>query len=445
MSEPLAPPSTRAASMPLQASDLRGVFVPLVTPFHDDGSLDEASFRALAEELLAAGVHGLVLAGTTGESPTLRWPEVERLLAVLTAVVRARVPILVGTGSNDTAQSVERTERARQLGADAAFAVCPYYNRPSPRGVIAHYRAIAAVGLPTVAYHIPYRTGLLLDRPTLEAVLAIPGVIGLKESSGGLENIAALARGEGPALLCGEDALFLGALEAGAPGGILAAANLLPHAFVEIYRAFAAGQRERARAVSARVGPLVDLLFAEPNPAPLKWALHHQGRLRSSAQRLPMAPIGEDLASKLQAILAPGAAQLERLIAAFEAATVPASSWTHRAHLLVGTSYVHRHGPEGALDRLRSGILRLNRSHGTPETESRGYHETITRAYVTLLARFLDDLPQAGSLETAVATVLASPLAQRDVLFRYYTRPLLLSPAARRSFHPPDLHALAVD
>jgi 4-hydroxy-tetrahydrodipicolinate synthase len=426
----------------LGASDLRGVLVPLVTPFSEEGALDEASFLSLAEELLAAGVHGLVLAGTTGESPTLRWPEVERLLTALIGQVRGRVPILVGTGTNDTAESVERTARARQLGADGAFAVSPYYNRPSVAGLLAHYRAIAAVGLPTVAYHIPYRTGLVMARSTLEAVLAIPGVIGLKESSGGLENIAPLARQGGPALLCGEDALFLRALEAGAHGGIVAAANLVPHAFVEVYQAFVSGSPGHASAGFARILPLVELLFAQSSPAPLKWALHHQGRIRSARQRLPMAPIGSDLARRIQAILPPAAAQIERLVQDFEAAAVPASAWTHRAHLTVGASYVHRHGPAEALDRLRAGIVRLNRSHGTPETENRGYHETITAAYVTLLAGLLGTLPAGGSLHTCVAAVLASPLADRDVLLRHYSRSLLFSPAARRHFHPPDLRPL---
>ena len=214
--------------------DLRGVIVPLVTPFDAAGHIDEPSFCALAEWLLGEGVHGFVLNGTTGESPTVRWPEVERLLQRLRGLVRGRVPVLVGTGTYDTAESVERTERARALGADAAFAVVPYYSRPSPAGVLEHYRRIAAVGLPTVAYHIPYRTGLTLDLTTLRALLALPGIIGLKESSGGLHNVAPLAA-VGPAILCGEDALLLGALEAVATGGIIAAANVAPRAFVELY------------------------------------------------------------------------------------------------------------------------------------------------------------------------------------------------------------------
>jgi 4-hydroxy-tetrahydrodipicolinate synthase len=314
----------------LEARALAGVWVPVITPFLEDGAVDERALVDHVEGLIAAGVHGVVLAGTTGESPTVRWGEVERLLGALVRSGRGRVPILVGTGTNDTAESVERTGRARALGADGAFVVCPYYNRPSAAGVIAHYRAVAAVGLPTVAYHIPYRTGLTLDLATLQAILSIPGVVGLKESSGGLSNVGPLARGGGGAVLCGEDAIFLEALEAGAHGGILAAANLVPAPFVETYTAFAAGRREQARALFARVVHLVDLLFAEANPGPLKWALHRQGRIPSAAMRLPMVPIGAELAGKLAAALPPTRAEIEDLVARFRAATVPATEWTHR-------------------------------------------------------------------------------------------------------------------
>jgi 4-hydroxy-tetrahydrodipicolinate synthase len=430
---------------PLTPSHLEGVFVPLVTPFTETGALDEPSLLALARWLLAEGVHGFVLAGTTGESPTLRWSEVERLLPALLSCVAGRVPVLVGTGTNATAESVERTARARDLGADGAFAVCPYYNRPSPAGVLAHYRAIAAVGLPTVAYHIPYRTGLTLDRAVLQEILAIPGIVGLKESSGGVELTAALAAPDGPAILCGEDHLFDAALAAGARGGILASANLLPRSFVEIHDLHRAGERRRAQAAAARTRPLVELLFAEPNPAPLKWALARQGRIAGATLRLPMAPISDRLAGALAAALPPTAAEIEGLTARFSAAAVPAAEWTHRAHMVVGTWHVHAHGPAEALARLRDGIRGLNQAHGTPENDTRGYHETITRAYVELLAQLLATLPGGAPLEARVAAVLGSPLADRQVLLRFYSRERLFSLPARRSWTPPDLRPLSLD
>jgi 4-hydroxy-tetrahydrodipicolinate synthase len=231
----------------------------------------------------------------------VHWPEVEVLLQRLTATVRGRVPVLVGTGTYDTAESIERTGRARALGADAAFAVVPYYSRPAPAGVLEHFRRIAAVGLPLVVYNIPYRTGLTLGLSTLQSILELPGVVGIKESSGGVGQMAALAaRG---AVLCGEDHLFLPALAVGAAGGITASANVAPRAFVEVYELFTANRPVEARARFAAVSALVERLFAEPNPAPVKWALTHRGRIASGALRLPMVPISAALAGELAAAL----------------------------------------------------------------------------------------------------------------------------------------------
>lgn len=283
----------------MNASSLHGVIVPLVTPFTEGGAVDEASFDALAAALLDEGVHGLVLNGTTGESPTLRWPEVERLARRLVALAGGRVPVIVGCGTYDTAESIERTERARDLGASHALIVVPYYSRPAPAGVVAHFAAIARAGLPLVAYNIPYRTGLALDQATLNAILDIPGVVAIKESSGGLANTAALVRRGDRAILCGEEALFLAALVSGAAGGILAAGNLCGRALVETYTAARAGSLDRARRAFDEILPLLELLFAEPNPGPLKWALERRGLIASRAVRLPLVGISEALAARL--------------------------------------------------------------------------------------------------------------------------------------------------
>jgi hypothetical protein len=328
------------------------------------------------------------------------------------------------------------------------LAVVPYYSRPAPAGVVEHFRAIARVGLPTVPYNIPYRTGLTLDLATLRTILAIPGVVAMKESSGGVSSISALVE-VGPAILCGEDALFLPALEAGAAGGILAAANLLPQPFVELHAASRAGRPLAARTLAARLRPLVEALFAEPNPAPLKHALALEGRIASGALRLPMVPpspaLGERLARLLRA-RAPGDAaavgSLDELAARFAAQAIPASEWNHRCHLLVGAWHVFHLGPDLALERLRAGIRRLNQVHGTPETETRGYHETITRAHVELLAIFLGGFPAATPLEARAAALLESPLASPQALLRFYDRPRLLSPAARAGWLEPDREPL---
>jgi 4-hydroxy-tetrahydrodipicolinate synthase len=434
----------------LTAKDLRGVIVALVTPFAPDGALDERSFVALVEWLLAEGVHGFVLNGTTGESPTVRWGEVERLLARLRVTVRGQVPVLVGTGTYDTAESVERTERAAALGADGAFAVVPYYSRPAPAGVLEHFRRIAAVGLPTVIYNIPYRTGLALDLATLRAALALPGVVGLKESSGGLANVTALAAlaGQEAAVLCGEDALFLDALEAGGDGSIVAAANLLPGPLLRVHRAWTGDRPADARRMFAAIRPLLERLFAEPNPAPVKWALAHQGRIASPTLRLPMVPISAALADELAALLAaappaaPEDAAVEELARRFAAASIPAEAWTHVAHLTMGAWHVHHLGGEQALPRLRAGIRRLNQAHGTPESPTRGYHETITAAYVRLIDRFLAACPAQAGLGARVAALLRSPLAARDALLAHYSRERLMSPEARAAWLAPDREPL---
>jgi 4-hydroxy-tetrahydrodipicolinate synthase len=225
------------------------------------------------------------------------------------ALVRERAPapfpVIIGCGTSDTAESVERTARARELGASHALIVVPYYSRPAPAGVLAHFAAIARVGLPLIAYNIPYRTGLALDQPTLKAILDVPGVAGIKESSGGLANTAALVRRGDRSILCGEDALFLAALATGADGGILASGNLCGRALVETYDAARAGRLDRARRAFDRVLPLIELLFAEPNPGPLKWALKRHGRIASDVVRLPLVGISQALANRLETQLGP--------------------------------------------------------------------------------------------------------------------------------------------
>ncbi len=296
-------PAPAPSSRPLTSRDLHGVYVALVTPFDETGAIDEPSFVALTKWLLLQRIDGFVLNGTTGESPTVRWPEVLRLLARLREVVGGRVPIVVGTGTYDTAESIERTESAARAGADAALAVVPYYSRPSPAGVIEHIRAIANVGLPTLVYNIPYRTGLTLDLKTLVALMGLPGVIGIKESSGGLANVAPLAA-TGTAVLTGEDALFLPGLTVGAQGGILAAANLLGGAYARISRAVREQRLAEACREWARIRPIVDALFAESNPSPLKWALEKTGRIGNGRLRLPLLPCSPTLQAQLASLLA---------------------------------------------------------------------------------------------------------------------------------------------
>jgi 4-hydroxy-tetrahydrodipicolinate synthase len=280
-------------------SDLHGIHVPLITPFTATGALDLPSFHRLAVRMIERGVRGLVIAGTTGESPTLSWDEIERLTSVALELRPAGVSITVGTGTNATAESAARTRAAGRLGADAVLVVVPYYNRPAPAGVVEHFRRVAAEGVPIIAYNIPYRTGLSPDVATLREIMGIDGVVAIKETSGGLDNTLDLVADSERLVLAGEDALFLPALLAGAGGGILASAHLETEQFLAVDADVRAGRYGAARDTFRRLLPLIGLLFAEPNPAPLKWVLARQGLIASPALRLPMTPIGPALEAAL--------------------------------------------------------------------------------------------------------------------------------------------------
>lgn len=287
----------------LREDDLRGIMVPVVTPFSPDESLDISSYEHYITNLLARDIQGLIINGTTGEAPTVSWEEVRELVQ-LTKIVMARIgkiiPIIVGTGTNDTRSTVHRTELAGELGADAALVVVPYYSRPSQEGIFEHFRRAAQTGLPIISYEVPYRTGVRLSANTADAILALDGVIGMKDSSGGTELFSALKRlGVSKPILCGDDANFHMMLTQGAAGGILASANVRTELFLETYRQFRDGKRDQAENAFHSLAPLINLLFREPNPAPLKWLLSHQSTLASDTLRLPLMPISGELRQQL--------------------------------------------------------------------------------------------------------------------------------------------------
>ncbi|WP_256760673.1 4-hydroxy-tetrahydrodipicolinate synthase [Cohnella sp. WQ 127256] len=291
----------------LREEHVRGIFVPVVTPFSQDETLDEASYRRYLEGLLDHNIQGLVINGTTGEAPTVSWGEVQELVRWTKQIMTRKsksVPIIVGTGTNDTRSTVARTEQVGELGADAALVVVPYYSRPSQEGIIEHFRRAAQTGVPVIAYEVPIRTGVRLSADTAEAILALSGVVGMKDSSGGTELVSMLMqRGVRKPILCGEDATFLSMLHHGASGGILASANLKTEAFIETYRLFEEGRTAEAATTFDSLSPLIDLLFRESNPTPLKWLLSRLGILASSTLRLPLLPISEELRKELVTVL----------------------------------------------------------------------------------------------------------------------------------------------
>ncbi|MDO3412305.1 4-hydroxy-tetrahydrodipicolinate synthase [Saccharibacillus sp. CPCC 101409] len=285
----------------LTEQQLHGIYLPVVTPFLPSGELDLESFHKLSSSLVAEGIHGLVVNGTTGESPTVSAEELSLLSAAArSAIGAAEIPLVLGSGTNDTRASVKKTELAGKLGADAVLAVVPYYNKPSQRGIIEHFRKIAEVGVPVIVYEIPGRTGVRMETDTVRAILDMDGVVGLKDCSGGTDLLRELQSfGSVKPVLCGDDARLLDFLEAGAAGGMLASAHVRTNDFLGVYHSFRAGRAAQAQSDFEELLPLMRLLFEEPNPAPVKWLLAEQGRIAHGTLRLPMVEIGEELRGQL--------------------------------------------------------------------------------------------------------------------------------------------------
>ncbi|OPH47547.1 4-hydroxy-tetrahydrodipicolinate synthase [Paenibacillus ferrarius] len=286
----------------LKEQDLQGVYVPIITPFDEKFEIDAASFYNQAYQLFQNEVDGLVVNGTTGESPTITGEELALLFATAQAARTAanvQAPLVVGTGTNDTLSTVKKTEMAGNLGADAALVVVPYYNKPSQQGIIAHFRRAASVGVPILVYEVPHRTGVTLELDTVREILDIDGVIGMKDSTPNTKLVAELTRMGSKPILCGEDTLLFDALQAGAKGVMSASANIETERFVAFYRHFAAGRNEQSKELFEGLLPLIRLLFAEPNPAPLKWLLEQQGVIANGTLRLPLLPVTENLAKRL--------------------------------------------------------------------------------------------------------------------------------------------------
>ena len=290
---------------------LRGAFTALVTPFTRDGSLDERALQGLLQRQLAAGIDGLVPVGTTGEAPTLSSEERDRVIeltvqAVHEAGAAGRVPVVAGTGSNDTRASIAATRRAAALGADAALVVAPYYNKPDQRMLEAHYRAIADEGgLPVVVYNVPGRTGVNIAADTVLRLAEHERIIGLKEAAGDLEQIMTIVRDRpaGFSVMSGDDSWTLALLGVGGDGVISVASNEVPEVMARLCATAQAGDWTTARALHERYLPLMRLNFVSPNPVPVKAALAAMG-LIEDVLRQPLLSLAEPGRSRLLAVLA---------------------------------------------------------------------------------------------------------------------------------------------
>jgi 4-hydroxy-tetrahydrodipicolinate synthase len=301
-----------ASSATARTPGLRGAFTALVTPFTADGAVDEAAFRRLVAWQVLAGIDGLVPVGTTGEAPTLTPAERDRLVELAVQTVaerpsRSRIPVIAGTGSNDTRASIEATRRAAALGADAALVVTPYYNRPDQRMLDAHFRAIADEGgLPIVVYNVPGRTGANVEADTFLRLAEHPRVVAVKEASGNIEQLAVICRDRprDVAVLAGDDAATLAVLAMGGDGVVSVASNEIPGEMSALVAAWHAGDAEGARRIHDRWLPLFRANFqGAPNPVPAKAAMLAMGLLDDDATRAPLLPLDTAPRERLTTLL----------------------------------------------------------------------------------------------------------------------------------------------
>jgi 4-hydroxy-tetrahydrodipicolinate synthase len=274
---------------------ITGSLVAIVTPMKADGAIDLARFRSLIDWHVAEGTDGIVVVGTTGESPTVNFDEHKELIRVAVEHAKGRIPIIAGTGGNSTAEAVELTESAKKAGATACLSVVPYYNKPTQEGLYRHFRAVAEkVDLPMILYNVPGRTVADLQNDTVLRLAALPGIIGIKDATASIERGTDLVK-RAPrdfAIYSGEDSTALALILMGGHGVISVTANVAPKLMHQMCAAALVGDVKKAREINLRLLPLHQRLFVEANPIPVKWALAQMG-LVEEGLRLPMVTLSE--------------------------------------------------------------------------------------------------------------------------------------------------------
>ncbi|NMG76733.1 4-hydroxy-tetrahydrodipicolinate synthase [Aromatoleum diolicum] len=281
---------------------ITGSIVAIVTPMNEDGSLDYPRLRALIDFHVAEGTDGLVIVGTTGESPTVDVDEHCELIRVAVEHTAGRIPVIAGTGANSTAEAIELTRYAEKAGAVAHLSVVPYYNKPTQEGLYRHFRAIAeAVELPLVLYNVPGRTVADLGNDTTLRLAQIPNIIGIKDATGSIERACDLVE-RAPkdfALYTGDDMTAAAFILLGGHGTISVTANVAPRAMHEMCAAALAGDAIKAREINARLVALHRDLFCEANPIPVKWAVQQMGMIQAGI-RLPLTTLSEGLHERVR-------------------------------------------------------------------------------------------------------------------------------------------------
>jgi 4-hydroxy-tetrahydrodipicolinate synthase len=270
-----------------------GSIVALITPMHDDGSVDYDALRRLIDWHIAEGTDCIGVVGTTGESPTVNVEEHCEIIRVAVEQCAGRVPVMAGAGANSTAEAIELSRFAKKVGADCTLQVVPYYNKPTQEGIYQHFKAIAeAVDIPQMLYNVPGRTVADMQVETTLRAAQLPGVIGVKEATANLERAAWLIKQapKGFGIYSGDDATAVNMMLLGGHGNVSVTANVAPKAMHELCKAAMAGDTRRAVELHMQLLPLHKHLFVEPNPIPIKWALARMGKA-GGALRLPLTPL----------------------------------------------------------------------------------------------------------------------------------------------------------
>ena len=282
-----------------------GSIVALVTPMHEDGSVDYDGLRALIDWHIAEGTDCIGVVGTTGESPTVTVDEHCEIIKVAVQHAAGRVPIMAGCGANATAEAIELSRYAKDVGADCTLQVVPYYNKPSQEGIYRHFKAIAeAVDLPHVLYNVPGRTVADVQHDTVVRLAQVPGIVGIKEATGNIERAAWLIKHapKGFSIYSGDDGTAVALMLLGGHGNVSVTANVAPKLMHELCIAAVEGDARKATALHMRLLSLHRELFCEPSPAPAKWALSRLGRCRPDV-RLPITPLTDAGQQRVDAAL----------------------------------------------------------------------------------------------------------------------------------------------
>jgi len=274
---------------------ITGSMVAIVTPMHQDGSLDLVAFRGLIDFHIEQGTDGIVVVGTTGESPTVDVEEHELLIAEAVKHAASRIPIIAGTGANSTAEAIELASFSKKAGADASLTVVPYYNKPTQEGLYQHFKAIAeAVNMPHILYNVPGRTVADMSNDTALRLAEIPNIVGIKDATGDIERGSDLLQRapEGFAVYSGDDASTLALMLLGAHGAISVTANIAPNLMHQMCIAALNSEVVKARDINSSLLGLHSRLFVEASPIPVKWALARMGKIKNIL-RLPLTPLSQ--------------------------------------------------------------------------------------------------------------------------------------------------------